>query len=130
MSKTSDSEDDGSEPAIEMYLHKDLKYKVGDSSGKEKPRPFFKSNQHKSVPIVGQTKDSKHFIYDILHSLNEMPDPIEVSNYPTLLHFGMGLATIEGTELARSSFRRFKISDFGTNWSVCEPFFWPILCRL
>ena len=91
MSNASDSEDDRSNA---NYLNSKLKCKVSDSNSKEKPRPYFKS-----VPVVGQSKDSKDLIFDIMHSLNEMPDPIEVSNYPTLLHFGMGLATIDGTEL-------------------------------
>ena len=32
--------------------------------------------------------------------------------------------------LARSSFRQSKIGNFGTNWSVCQPFFEQILRRL
>ena len=38
--------------------------------------------------------------------------------------FGCVLITnLENSLVARSSFRRFKISNFGTNWSICQPFF-------
>ena len=39
---------------------------------------------------------------DIIYFLNQLPDPIEVSRYSTLLSFGMGLAAIDRTEEAPS----------------------------
>ena len=81
-----------------MYLNPNLEYKVLDSNGNEKPRSYFKLNLHKSIPTIGKSQHSKKLIMDILHSLNELTDPIKVSCYLTLLSFGMGLAAINETE--------------------------------
>ena len=77
------------------YLNKKLEYKVYDLNGKEKPRPYFKLNQHGSVPTIGQDKHSKKLIMDIWHSLNKTTEPIVVSRYSTLLSYGMGIASID-----------------------------------
>ena len=81
-----------------MYLHLRLVYKVADLSGREKPQPYFKSNQPKTTALIGQSQQSKKLIMDIIYFLNQLPDPIEVSRYSTLLSFGMGLAAIDRTE--------------------------------
>ena len=119
MSDPSDSDDDRSnsedgrsdnEVLDVNYLNAKLKYKVSDPNGVEKPLPYFKSNQHKSVPIVGQSKPSKKKIYNIMHTLNEMTELIEVTSYPTLLHFGMGLATVNTTVLPSDEASLFVLS--------------------
>ena len=100
MSNTSNNEREVKKYLIKkeekMYLNKGLIYKeVLDCNGKELAHRFFKSNQPETKP-VGQTQTSKKIIKNIFHSLIELNKMIEVSHYPTLLSFGMGLATIDG----------------------------------
>ena len=104
MSDSSDSEEDNSERTVkkenkeETYLNADLVYKVADSNGKELPPPYFKSNQP-TTAIIGQSLWTKKLIKNILqHTLNELPEMIEVFHYSTLLSFGMGLAAIDRME--------------------------------
>ena len=78
-----------------MYLNKDLVNKVMDCNDKEIVCPFFKSNQPKAK-LVGQMLISKKIIKNIFYSLIQLNEMIEVSHYPTLLSFGMGIATIDG----------------------------------
>ena len=57
MSNSSDSKEDNGKGTVEkedkegMYLNLDLVYNVGDSNGKELPRPYFKSNQPTTTAI-------------------------------------------------------------------------------
>ena len=59
MVKPSESKEDDD---VDMYLNPRLVYKVADLSGKEKPCPYFKSNQPKTVPKIGQSQYSKKLI--------------------------------------------------------------------
>ena len=96
MVKPSESKEDDD---VDMYLNPCLVYKVADLSSKEKPCClYFKLNQPKTAPTIDQSQYSKKLIMDIMYSLNELPELIEVSCYSTLLSFGMGLAAINRTE--------------------------------
>ena len=104
MGKSSDNEESNGndvseeEDVEEMHLNPNLVYKVGDLNSKEKPCPYFKSNQPKTVAAIGQDKGSKSLIMDIMHSLNKLTDTIKVSCYSTLIAFGMGVAAVDTTE--------------------------------
>ena len=95
MSKMNDNDDDSGD---DSYLNEILTYKIIDSDDKELPRPFFETNQPKTQAVIGLSQRSKMWITDILYSLNELPEMIEVSRYSMLIGYGMGLATIGRTE--------------------------------
>ena len=65
MGKSSDNETSNgndnfkNKDAEGMYLNLNLVYKECDLNGKEKPCPYFKSNQPKTIEVIGQGKPSK-----------------------------------------------------------------------